>query len=198
MKEETSVMKGPPLSLRFLLCDITGNVGDFALANDEWVSSPIQCLDKAVDTDPNFIVIRFGQMPFGECEALVELGIALKRNSHTQKCPILALLHSKHRKLLEDLGQAGVDFVKYVGETALDSTRIRTILEGLGPDDRLDRHLKEVCAYLRYSVVESQHELAACGAYLDRLVLGSRQLNAICKTENHLQCEYFLNPRLKS
>jgi hypothetical protein len=199
MKAEISSIDGVQArNLRFLLCDSTGNVGELSFPDEECVSSPIQCLDKAVDSNPELITVRFGRMPAGEKDTLVELATALKRNSHTRKCPVLALLHSKHRKLLEDLNQAGVEFAAYVGEITLDSDQIRAIIDGLGPDDRLERHLEVVCAFLHYSRIDPDHEMAVCGAYLDRMVLGGRWLHEICETEDHLQCEYYLNPRQES
>jgi len=198
MNEEiTSIDKRPARALRFLLCDTTGNVGELSLREEEWVPSPIQCLDKAVDGKPEIIVVRFGKIPIREREALVELSSALKRNSHTQKCLVLALLHSKHRNLIEDLKQAKVDYVRYVGDAKLDSTQVREIIDGLGPDDRLERHLAVVCPFLHYSKIDSQHEMTACGAYLDRMILGGRRLHEICETEDHHHCGYYLNPRVK-
>jgi len=199
MNEEiTSIDKRPARTLRFLLCDTTSNVGELSLPEEEWVPSPIQCLDKAIDGKPGIIVIRFGKMPIREREALVELSTALKRNIHTQKCPVLALLHSKHRKLIEDLKQAKVDYVRYIGDAGLDSTRMRGIIDGLGTDDLLERHLAILCPFLNYSKIDSHHEMTMCGAYLNRMVLGGRRLHEICETEDHFHCEYYLNPRLKS
>ena len=190
--------EGPERNRRFLLCDTTGKVGEFSSPEEEWVSSPVQCLNRAVDLKPELIVVRIGRIPLREREALVELSAALKRNSHTRKCPILALLHSKHRKLIEDLNRAGVDFVKYIGEITLDSSQMRKIIDELGPDDRLERHLAVLCPFLHYREIDSQHELTVCGAYLDRMVLGGRWLHDVCETENHLHCEYYLNPRIRS
>jgi hypothetical protein len=187
----------PEGDLRFLLCDTTGNV-ELSSPDGQWVSSPIQCLDKAVDRRPRIIVIRFGRMAIREREALVELSGVLKRNSHTRSCPVLALLHSKHRKLMEDLERAKVDHIRYVGDTRLDSIQVREIIEGLGPEDRLERHLEIVCPFLHYSKIDSQHEMAVCGAYLDRMVLGGRRLHELCETDDHLHCEYYLSPRPQS
>ena len=199
IKDEINSMdKRSARTLRFLLCDTIGNIGELSSPEEEWVPSPIQCLDKAIDGKPGIIVIRFGKMPIGEREALVELSTALKRNIHTQKCPVLALLHSKHRKLIEDLKQAKVDYVRYIDDAVLDSTRMRGIIDGLGPDDRLERHLAILCPFLNYSKIDSCHEMTMCGAYLNRMVLGGRRLHEICETEDHFRCEYYLKPRLKS
>ena len=190
--------KGAAPALRLLLCDTTGNVGELWSPDEEWVPSPIQCLNRAVDGKPGIILVRFGKMPLREREALVELIAALKRNSRSQRCPVLALLHSKHRKLIEDLERAKVDYVRYIGHAKLDSTRVREVSRNLGPNDRLARHLMTLCRFLHYSRIDSQHEVTVCGAYLDRMVLGGRRLHEICETEDHLHCEYYLNPRLKS
>ncbi len=185
-------------NLRFLLCDTTGNIANLSSPDEKWVSSPIQCLEKAVDVKPGIIVVSFGQMPIREREALVELSASLKRNSHTKQCPVLALVHSKHRKLIEDLGRAQVDYIRYIGDAKLGSILVREIIEGLGPGDRLEQHLDMVCPFLNYSKIDSQNEMTVCGAYLDRMALGGHRLHELCETESHLHCEYYLNPRRKS
>jgi hypothetical protein len=199
MKEKNiSIAKRPLKILRFLICDTTGNVGELSSLEEEWVPSPIQCLDKAINEKPGIIVIRFGKMPIREREALVELSAALKRNIYTQKCPVLALLNSKHRKLIEDLKQAKVDYLRDIGDAELDSTRICEIIDGLGTDDLIERHLTILCPFLNYSKIDSRHEMTMCGAYLNRMVLGGYRLHDICENEKHFHCEYYLNPRFKS
>ena len=76
----------------FLLCDPAGNVGDLTPPGEEWVPSPIQCLDRAVERKPEIVIVRFDRTQSGNCGDLVELCAALKRNSHTRGCPVLALL----------------------------------------------------------------------------------------------------------
>jgi hypothetical protein len=71
------------------------------------------------------------------------------------------------------------------------------IIDELGPDDRLERHLPVLCSFLHYREIDAQHELTVCGAYRDRMVLGGFWLHEICETENHLHCEYYLNPRIR-
>lgn len=184
-------------NLRLLVCDTAGGI-IFPPPHEEWVTSPIQCLDMAVDWKPGIIVVYFGQISIREREALVELSYALKRNRHTQQCPVLALLHSKHRKLIQDLQRAKVDYVRHTGDARLESRLVREIIEDLGPGYRPDRHLETLCPFLHYSTIDSRHEMTVCGAYLDRMVLGGNRLHALCETEDHLKCEYHLNPRRKS
>ena len=188
----------PERRLRLLLCDGTGAVSGPWPEAEEWVSSPIRCLDSAVDCLPGIIAVRFGEMPAPQREALLELITALKRNSHTRERPLLALLHSKHRRLIEDLARSKVDFIRCVGDIVLDSTHLGEIIEKLGPEDRPGRHLEMVCSFLHYIQYEPQQEMTVCGAYLDRLVLGGQRLQEWCETEAHLHCEHYLNPRCKS
>ncbi len=63
-------------NLRFLLCDPAGNYGDPASAGEGWVSSPIRCFDMAVDANPGLVAVRFGRMPIGERDVLLELSFA--------------------------------------------------------------------------------------------------------------------------
>ncbi len=197
-KDVASVDKRPVAPFRLLLCDTSGDVSESSAPDQEWIPTAIQCLDKAVEGKPEIIVVRVGRVPLAEREALLELCAVLKGNSHTRTCPILALLPSKHRKVLEDLWRVGVDFARFIGDAALDPLRIRDIIKELGPDDRLERHLAVLCPFLHYDVIDSEHEMTVCGAYLDRMVLGGRRLHEICETEDHLHCEYYLNPRLES
>jgi hypothetical protein len=198
MQEEiTTNKKWPVRDVRFLLCDTTGNV-ELSTPGEQWVSTAIQCLNRAVEEHPPIIVVHFGRVPLREREALVRLTATLKRNSYTQKSAVLALLDARHRKLIEDLARARVDYVRFTGNPDLDSTLLRDIIKELGPDDRLERHLAVLCPFLHYDVIDSEHEMTVCGAYLDRMVLGGRRLHEICETEDHLHCEYYLNPRLES
>jgi hypothetical protein len=131
-------------------------------------------------------------------DALVELCVVLKRNTRTRKAPLLALLHERHRGLIEDLKQAGVDFVKFIAETALRSSLMVNMIDGLGPEDRVERQLSRLCPYLHYDALDACREMTVCGAYLDRMVLGAPWRQKVCETKHHLRCEYFLNPRSKS
>ena len=183
--------------LCFLLCDATGNF-EPSPCEAQWTFSPIQCMDQARDAALSIVVVRFGKIPIREREALVELCAALKRNSRTRASLVLALLHTKHRKLIEDLERIKVDYLRYVGDDRLNSDQIREVIQDLGPDDRLKHHLSVLCPFLNYDPIDSRRELITCEAYLDRLVPGGRRLLEICETGGYLKCEYYQNPRIKS
>jgi hypothetical protein len=184
-------------NLRYLSCDVSGRYEPKSVG-EEWVRTPTQCLDRAVEENPGIIVVCFGPMPIQQRDALVELCAVLKRNSRTKKAPLMVLLHEKHRGLIENLKHAGVDFVKFVAEKPLRSSVMIELIAGLGPDDRVERLLTMLCPYLHYDPFDASHEMTACGAYLDRMVLGGKWLHQVCETEDHLSCKYFLNPRVKS
>jgi hypothetical protein len=194
-KENRSMDKGSTQGLRLLVCDPAGTIDESSVSDEAWALSPIQCLDKAMNLNPQFIVVRFGDVPIREREALVELCAALKRNRHTQDSHLVALLHSMHRTLLEDLNKAGVDYIHVVGKTKLNSSHIRKIIKALGPDDRMKRYLEIMCPFLHYNRIDSRYGITLCGAYLDRLVLGGRRLHELCETADHLGCGYYIKPR---
>ncbi|MBU1700973.1 MAG: hypothetical protein KJ970_20895 [Candidatus Eisenbacteria bacterium] len=163
-----------------------------------FVTSAIRCLDQAVDGHPQLIVIHFGHVTIDKRGLLVELAEALKRNSHTSSCPVLALLSSRHRSLLESLEIAGVDSARYTEDESEGRRTPLEISHGLGADDRLSHRLEAVCPYLRYREIDADRELIVCGAYLDRMVLGGHRLRKICETKDHCDCQYYLNPRVKA
>ena len=184
-------------NLRYLLCDVSGRFEPKSVG-EEWVRTPTQCLDRAVEGKPHIIVVCFGRMPILQRDSLVELCVVLKRNTRTRKAPLLALLHEKHRGLIEDLKHAGVDFVKFVAEKPLRSSLMVKMIDGLGTEDRVERQLTMLCPCLHYDAIDDCREITVCGAYLDRMVLGGKWLHEVCETEDHLTCKYFLNPRSKS
>ena len=184
--------------IRILICDTVGKVAAVAFPESQRVASPIQCLSMAVSSVPDVIVIHFGRTSIQERMALVELAAALKRNRHTNESLVLALLKFKHRRLVEDLAGAAVDYLKIVGDAELGSEQLHDILKNLEPGDSPLQHLKVLCPFIHYSKIDSRHEMCVCGAYQDRMVLGGRRLRELCQTENHLHCEYYLNPRTAS
>jgi hypothetical protein len=88
--------------LKFLVCDTAGDVDD-SPSEEEWVASPIQFLDKAVERKPKVIVVSFIRISIRERGAFLKLSASQKRNSHTKQCAVLAILSSKHRKVIEEL-----------------------------------------------------------------------------------------------
>jgi len=166
------------VSLRYLLCDVSGRFEPDS-EGEERVRSTTQCLNRAVEGNPRIIVVRFGSIPIQQRDALVKLCVALKGNSQTRNLPLLALLHEKHRGLIENLKRAGADFVKFIAETRLNSSLMNEMIDGLTTEDRVERHLMMLCPYLHCDDLEASHELTVCGAYIDRLMLCGKWLHEV-------------------
>ncbi len=184
----------PAQDIRFLLCD-PGNSDDFSIPGMERLSGPIRCLDRAVAGNPAFIAVCFRPVRKRESENLVELCAALRRNPHTRKIPLIALLPCRHRELLESLENAGVEYVRHREQRLTDPEQMHSMMEEMGPEDSIGYHLAELCPHLRYRPMEPDQEIILCAAYLERMVLGGSRLHDICESPTHSGCEYFLKPR---
>lgn len=196
MKADGSILiASRPAKVReFLVCDMSDG-GRPATREAAWAGSPIQCLRRARDEGPGVVVVRFGGVSLRERAALVELCAALHRPPPQRSPVLVALLPARHRGLLLDLKRAGVAYVRYGGPERLDSRRVRGVIAGLAPADRIDQCLAALCPFLHYQPIDFRRELTVCGAYRERLVLGGRRLADICETDGHLACDYFLDPR---
>ena len=183
---------------RFLLLDPDGADENFVSTEGERVGSRLSCLSRAMGEQPEIIVIRMGKGSLHMHEEIVELCTVLKRNSHTNSIPILVLLHSKHRKLLEKLNQAGVEVIKYCDDTPLNPEKTRRLIEKFQPEDLLPFQLERLCPFLNYEKIDTWREMTVCGAYLNRMVLGGQRLRDICHTTDHHHCIYFRHPRDES
>ncbi|MCF8090172.1 MAG: hypothetical protein K9K63_11290 [Desulfotignum sp.] len=182
--------------MKFLVCDISGEMhGRIQESNAVVVNNPVQCLNQAIIGHPNAVVVCFGNITLGERDALIELCRILQQNQYTRDIGTIALLYSKHRVVMEQIRDAGVEYVKFLARAGFlkDSINVTTIEPE--PEDRVTFQLAILCPYLHYSQIDSRRELTVCGAYLDRMVLGGRRLQEICETQGHSHCEYYLNPR---
>ncbi len=194
MQEKNIAEKNPPArEYPFLICDPADCIG-ISAPGTERISCPIRCLDRAVEEKPRSIAVCFGQIPLEEREKLVELCAALRRNTHTKETAVMALLCCKHRGLLESLENAGVRYIRYVGQTVSDAD----LMQNMGEEDEIEYHLAMLCPFLRYRPLDAEREICVCGAYLERMVLGGFRLHDICETWAHLVCEHFLNPGIVS
>lgn len=185
------------MNQKFLICDITQKKAA-SFSDMEWAGSPIQCMDRALEWKPDVIVISFINISIKERKALIELSSSLKRNAYTKNCIVLAVLPSKHRRLVEELIHTGVDYIVYFSETGLDHDLIHELIRSIKVKDSPDLKLETLCPFLNYRKIDSQHEMIICGAWRNRMVLGGKWLHELCETDNHLHCEYFLNPVTES
>jgi hypothetical protein len=177
---------------RRLVCDAFADGGELS-GGGMWVRSPLSCLEKAMETAPDMILIRFPGADDPAREAYLELCGILKRNGRTRNCRVAALVPDGNRTLLDGLYAAGVDHAAPAPGGGLDAGTVRDILGSL----RADRWRDAPCPYLRSVAVDAGGTMTVCGAYLDRMVLGGRRLRELCETESHTGCECFQNPRVR-
>lgn len=201
MKKKMDNLEGDSDSFhqpRHLVCDPFRSPKPNALDYGEWVSSPVLCLNRAVNEKPEIIVIRIRAAAIGIRSALLELCMALKQTDGTRSIPILALLDTKHRKLLEDLGRAGVDYIAFCEDVLVKDEFTGRLVQTLNSSASLAYQRDMLCPCLNYIKTDANHEMTVCGAYLNRLVLGGDRLNNLCHTQAHHNCEHYLNPKGRS
>lgn len=161
------------------------------------VNSPIDCLHKATENIYDLVAIFHEHRSHIEYDALVELCSALKRNIHTMHIPLLCLLPLKHRKLIEHLQDAGVEYVMFYNPRDPNlKNHIETLLVDSPEECKIGKILSDICPRINYFPMSGHKEILYCGAYRNRLVLGSYRLRHLCETSNQKSCEYFNFPKL--
>jgi len=182
------------LNAPLLICDIKETDLKGEQLNRLYTTSPLQCLNQAVQNLPGMILICLPQESMQRRKDLLELCTVLKGNQFTKGIPIIALMDSKNRTLLESLKDAGVEYVRYEtgsGPGIEDFKRFPYVSE----EDRIENRLKELCHFLQYKPIDSTHEMTVCTAYYGIWALGFRRLHAICENEQHRECPYYKNPK---
>ncbi|MBN1907755.1 MAG: hypothetical protein JW927_21955 [Deltaproteobacteria bacterium] len=176
-----------------LVCDIDKNILLNITSEVKWVNSPSLCIHWAIEQKPQIIVISFINLAASEINYLIELCTILKKNSITKNITILAILHTKHRGLLEDLAHAKVDYTRYIGSAELDLNLILELINNMKINDSPERQILQMCPFINYLDIYSQNELTVCKAWYNRMVLGGRRLRQLCETESHMFCENYLS-----
>ncbi len=159
------------------------------------VSSPLHCLDRAVQGDFSVIAVLFWGDSLENRAENLDLVSILKSNALTRDRKVAAVCTRRNRALLEALSRAGADFVCVGHDDEMNPVRIGAMLSELGPVNRIETQLSLVCPHVAYSAVDSSREIGLCGAYRNRLVLTPSRLRQSCEDQSHALCEYFRNPR---
>lgn len=160
------------------------------------VTSPAACLDQATEKEYDLIVIMFDLGFLKGRKAIVELCLALRRNHHTIHVPLLCVLPSKHRDLLKRLQAAKVKYVMILDpKDRIRQSQLEIFASSPSQKYEINRILSEVCPHIHYFPINCDKEILYCGAYRSRLVLGTYRLKQYCENNNHVNCEYFQNPR---
>ena len=161
------------------------------------VNSPATCLEKATRHLYELIVIFQKIRLLNERFALIKLCSTLKKSLSSKHIPLLCILPSKHRGLLEQLQNAGVEYVRFFNQNdATTKEYMESLLAKPSEDCMVDGILSEICPHINYFPISRHQEILYCGAYRNRLVLGPHRLEHCCETTNHKNCQYFKCPKL--
>ncbi|UCD81697.1 MAG: hypothetical protein JSW26_09825 [Desulfobacterales bacterium] len=160
--------------------------------------SPVSCLNAATTEVYGLIILCFStRFIRGRC-GIVELCRCLKSNSLAHKTPVFASIDRWHRGIAGQMQEAGLDFMGVrQSQNKIDSGHIFDSIRRNAISIHIDQIMSQLCPFLNYAPLNSHSELITCGAWRNRMVLGGKRLHEVCEAENHLHCEYFLNPRLK-
>jgi hypothetical protein len=159
-------------------------------------ASPIGCLSLATAGGFELVIVIFDTALLRERDAVVELCSALKKNPHSRHLPVLALLRTPHRILMESLEDAGVEFVRIYEAAALEEeASFMELIRYPDESERIERMFSRLCPYLNYHPVSRRREMMTCGAYRNRMVLGPAMLRPFCEVPDHVRCPYYNDPK---
>ncbi|MCA1906293.1 MAG: hypothetical protein LDL11_06875 [Desulfarculus sp.] len=157
-----------------------------------WVSAnPVAFLSRATQGEASGLVVYVAGGDLSQRKEALELCEALAHHPASSRLPLVAVVSQRHRGLLASLAAAGVKWVVFRPSGA----KLPVSPPTENPGQPLARVLREICPFLNHQPVDDKHELAYCGAYLNRLVLGRDRLLDLCENPAHQACPYFLAPR---
>lgn len=156
-----------------------------------YCDSPLDFMAKATMSRPTALVVFVEGDSLKERDAVLEFCAGLRGHPTTSGLPLVCVLHARHRRLLEQLSQAGVEKVAFRSQAA--PLPVGPGLRNLG--EPLEKVLSQTCPYLQQLAVDRRKEMAYCGAYRNRLVLGRDRLLDVCENDAHRACSFFINPR---
>ncbi|MFZ5587705.1 MAG: hypothetical protein ACOZHQ_17430 [Thermodesulfobacteriota bacterium] len=163
----------------------------------EWFTycdSPLEFMAEVAMTRPGRLVVFVEGDSLKERDAALEFCAGLRGHPATGGLPLVCVLPARHRRLLERLRQAGVDRVAFRPKEAAPPAGPG--LKNLG--EPLAEVLAQTCPHLEHLPVDRRKEMAYCGAYRSRLVLGRDHLLGVCENDAHRDCPFFMSPRLVS
>ncbi len=154
------------------------------------------CLNEATIADYGLVIFDFtvGLNSLVRSE-IIDLCRCLKINPMTRETPLFASIDRWHRKIAEQMKDAGLDYMgvrKY--PERIDPRYISELIRTTKISVRIDNVVSRLCPFMNYERIDDRSELILCGAWRNRMVLGGKRLHDLCETGNHLHCDYFLNP----
>lgn len=159
--------------------------------------SPVSCLKETENSDYDFIVVFFGDVPLKSRSALTELCLALKKSPDSQIASVVAVMRHGHRRLIRTLVDGGVEFIKIAMPEEDGETDIAGLVDDLSDDNRSGFVITRFCPFINYRPISRRREMLTCGAYRDRLVLGAPRLSRFCEVGKYEECEYYQNPKIR-
>ena len=177
--------------MKLLIC----NMGGIIDAEGQTAESPLQCMQAAMEGRFDRLIIIIGPQKIRERSACLELCRLLKKSATCRESPMVVLMPVKHRLLLESLFQAGVDYVRFIGQESLSAEELHRLAAQADDSCWPARVLQEICPHIHYREIDARRELSLCAADRCRLVLGSARLSGLCEIPDHRYCHYFLNPK---
>ena len=160
------------------------------------VTSPASCLCHTLEGALTAVAISFQQTSMRQRQALIELCATLRKNAHTARIPLLAVLSCANRNLLERLREVGVELATISqSEDSSLLQRLSSFTAGGSSQFKLETILCRICPYINYVPISGSKEIVFCAAYRNRLVLGSERLTDLCETRAHKTCDYFIRPK---
>jgi len=188
----------PSIQTAILMCHLFESHEIVTSENVTMTRTLLTCLSEATQRDFGLILVNFSTRPISERCGIMELLTCLKNNALTGETPLFVSMETLHRDIVVKLKNVGVDFIKiHPPKATIEPEQILRVIQSKDASVRIDRFLTRLCPFLNYSAIDDQVELISCRAYRNRMVLGGKRLHEICETEDHLHCEYYLNPRVK-
>ncbi|MBN2859585.1 MAG: hypothetical protein JXK93_04890 [Sphaerochaetaceae bacterium] len=166
---------------KLLICDHS----ELLQCSDEIVTSPVECLDRALAESFDAVVVNFHGVRIGSRYVYLDLCAVLKQHG---KC-VVAIMQIPHREMLSQLQDSGVDY--FLSIKNLDSQKISLEIPPLSRLQKLSAVYADMCPKINYSV-DGTIERCSCAGAHDRLILSPYRIMELCATGNHTSCEFFI------
>lgn len=161
-------------------------------------TSPLDFLNQSVGQACTELIVIMEASSLKARNALVEMCGYVRTNPLSRNKPLLCMMPDYHRRLAEDLMRAKVEWTFALkGQGLSPADAVRRSADFRSADHHTGRLLDVLCPFIRYRPLDSRREMAVCGAYRDRMVLGRPRLESYCHRSDHLSCPFYMEPRLK-
>jgi len=161
------------------------------------VPDAVSCLSEAMTGSYDLVAVELEKAEGDAGREILQLCRVLKSNRLTCDKPLLVILYSINRGLIDRLDKDGADYVIHLA----DNDGLRSLDRLSEAVDRLDNSdipaalLEKVCPFLHSSSPDVGGEIFSCGAHGDILVLGRQRVNSFCSAPDHRACPFFLAPK---